>query len=137
MNCECWTDPFAFVLQLCSLLYFIPRCGTMRSNYSNCQQKCPRRWPISNFAPIHPTGQVSLSSDRATLALARRTVWMLNSHSECKLLLLGVFRSFDGTLALSCKCCMGACPTHLCRRAAVARLSLWQTGVCVCVCVHP
>eukprot|EP00041_Stephanoeca_diplocostata_P026806 m.729241 g.729241 ORF g.729241 m.729241 type:complete len:1225 (+) comp23048_c0_seq4:158-3832(+) len=38
-------------------------------------------WPISNFAPIHPTGQVSLSSDQATLALARRTVWMLNNHS--------------------------------------------------------
>lgn len=39
-------------------------------------------WPIANFAPIHPTGQISLSSDPATLKLARTTVWMLNSHSD-------------------------------------------------------
>jgi hypothetical protein len=47
--------------------------ATIFSNYN---------WPIANFAPIHPTGQVSLSSDNATKKIARRTVWMINSHSD-------------------------------------------------------
>ena len=40
------------------------------------------QWPIANLAPIHPTGQISLSSDRKTLLLARNTVWMLNTLTD-------------------------------------------------------
>eukprot|EP00040_Diaphanoeca_grandis_P025186 m.139259 g.139259 ORF g.139259 m.139259 type:complete len:1142 (-) comp30045_c0_seq6:246-3671(-) len=39
-------------------------------------------WPIANFAPIHPTGLVSLSDDAATKTLARNTVWIVNSYSK-------------------------------------------------------
>lgn len=39
-------------------------------------------WPIANFAPIHPTGRVSLSSDNATKLLARNTAWMLATDSS-------------------------------------------------------
>ncbi len=39
-------------------------------------------WPIANFAPIHPTGLVSLSSDNVTKLLARNTAWMLAMDSN-------------------------------------------------------
>ena len=39
-------------------------------------------WPIANFAPIHPTGRVSLSSDSVTKRLARNTAWMLATDSK-------------------------------------------------------
>ena len=39
-------------------------------------------WPIANFAPIHPTGRVSLSSDSVTKRLARNTAWMLAMDSK-------------------------------------------------------
>lgn len=38
--------------------------------------------PIANFAPIHPTGRISLSSDNATKLLARNTAWMLAMDSN-------------------------------------------------------
>ena len=38
-------------------------------------------WPIANFAPIHPTGLVSLDSDNATKTVARNTVWLVNNYS--------------------------------------------------------
>ena len=38
-------------------------------------------WPIANFAPIHPTGQVSLDADNATKTIARNTVWLVNNFS--------------------------------------------------------
>jgi hypothetical protein len=38
-------------------------------------------WPIANFAPIHPTGQVTLDADAATKTVARNTVHMVNSFS--------------------------------------------------------
>jgi hypothetical protein len=34
-------------------------------------------WPIANFAPIHPTGQVGLRSDNHTKTLARNTIWLV------------------------------------------------------------
>ena len=39
-------------------------------------------WPIANFAPMHPTGMVGLSSDARTKTLARNTVWLVNNHSS-------------------------------------------------------
>jgi hypothetical protein len=39
-------------------------------------------WPIANFAPIHPTGQVGLGSDNHTKTLARNTVWLVNNHTN-------------------------------------------------------
>ena len=39
-------------------------------------------WPIANFAPIHPTGQVTLDADAATKTVARNTVHMVNSFSN-------------------------------------------------------
>ena len=39
-------------------------------------------WPIANFAPIHPTGQVGLGSDNHTKTLARNTVWLVNNHTR-------------------------------------------------------
>eukprot|EP00040_Diaphanoeca_grandis_P025184 m.139207 g.139207 ORF g.139207 m.139207 type:complete len:1138 (-) comp30045_c0_seq1:20-3433(-) len=39
-------------------------------------------WPIANFAPIHPTGMVSLSDDEETKTRARNTVWIVNSFSQ-------------------------------------------------------
>lgn len=39
-------------------------------------------WPIATFAPVHPTGRVSLSSDAATLRLARTTIWATNSATH-------------------------------------------------------
>jgi len=38
-------------------------------------------WPIANFAPIHPTGEVTLDADAATKTVARNTVHMVNSFS--------------------------------------------------------
>lgn len=39
-------------------------------------------WPIANFAPIHPTGQVGISSDNHTKMLARNTIWLVNNHTH-------------------------------------------------------
>jgi hypothetical protein len=39
-------------------------------------------WPISNFAPIHPTGQVGISSDNHTKTLARNTIWLVNNRTR-------------------------------------------------------
>lgn len=39
-------------------------------------------WPIANFAPMHPTGQVSLGSDNQTKVIARNTIWLVNNHSH-------------------------------------------------------
>jgi hypothetical protein len=38
-------------------------------------------WPIANFAPVHPTGQVTLDADAATKTVARNTIHMVNSFS--------------------------------------------------------
>ena len=38
-------------------------------------------WPIANFAPVHPTGEVTLDADTATKTLARNTIHMVNSFS--------------------------------------------------------
>eukprot|EP01050_Picozoa_sp_SAG11_P059138 SAG11_NODE_38161_length_253_cov_1.318182_1_plen_73_part_10 len=42
----------------------------------------PQDWPITNFAPIHPTGQVSIGSDNHTKTLARNTIWLVNNHTH-------------------------------------------------------
>jgi len=39
-------------------------------------------WPIANFAPIHPTGQISLGSDNHTKTIARNTIWLVNNRSH-------------------------------------------------------
>jgi hypothetical protein len=38
-------------------------------------------WPIANFAPVHPTGQVTLDADAAVKTVARNTIHMVNSFS--------------------------------------------------------